>query len=141
MLTPTEPQAPVAFINGYLSTEAVHDTCATAADRSVTCGSVTVALGPHGVFVTWMERYFPGERFSDAAGETLVVDGKPARWSVGHGVTCAKDGAAISVDARVLVKADPHSDWITSMNACLASADELPAVKAMFESATIRARS
>ncbi|MDQ1724858.1 MAG: hypothetical protein QOG52_1886 [Frankiaceae bacterium] len=141
MLTPTEPQAPVAFINGYLSTEAAHDTCATAADRSVTCGSVTVALGPHGVFVTWMERYFPGERFSDAAGETLVVDGKPARWSVGHDVTCAKDGAAISVDARVLVKADPHSDWITSMYACLASADELPAVKAMFESATIRARS
>jgi len=137
MLTPAEPLAPVQFVSGYLSTEPVSTRpCETSADGASSCGGTVVHLREHGVFVSWIELYFPGQHFTDAGGEKLVVDGKPARWSVARDGSCAEFGAPISVEARVLREASPSSDhWITGMSACVVSADDLPAVKAMFASA------
>ena len=137
----TGPSHSSGWTYTYVSTEPVDEHCTTAGGGMSCTGAGVAQLKSHGVFATWTNLGHPGLRFGDVGGERLVVDGRPAMWSVRSTVTgdgtCADTGGATTVAlGRILLASyGGGDDDLAMLFACLESPDELAAVKAMFASA------
>ena len=128
------PAIPTASIYTYVSAEPVDEQCLGKSANVAPCGEATSHLKAHEVFATWRQMNQPGLRFDDAKGERVIVDGRPASWSVGEGGSCGASGGTTSVVGRILHFSQDGGDELALLSACLVSPDELSAAKAMFES-------
>lgn len=98
----------------YLSTQPVHDPCATEGNTT-TCGFPVQSLEPGGVLVTWNASNPPA--LGLGPGEQVRVGGRPARRvDTGAGI-CRSIGADQTID--VLVETQPLPSTLTEFTACL----------------------
>lgn len=102
----------------YLSTQPVHDPCATYGGTT-TCTWPVGRLAPGGVLVVWENRGFPGWTLNDASGKTTLVGGRQAKRVVVSG-ECRTIGGTVAIE--VAIASPEPSNW-TQMTACLRGPD------------------
>jgi hypothetical protein len=98
----------------YLSTQPVHDPCATNGDMT-SCGFPVSELEPGGVLVTWNASNPPATNLGP--GERIHVGGHPATRTAFQGGMCRSIGADRTID--VLIETRPLPSTLTELTACL----------------------
>lgn len=117
----------------YLSTQPVHDPCATQGSTT-TCGFPVQSLEPGGVLVTVNASNPPA--IALGPGTQIRVGGRPARRVDTAGGICRSIGADRTID--VLVATRPLPSTLTELTACLRGpglAQNVKRVDAMLASA------
>jgi hypothetical protein len=126
----------------YLSTDGMHDPCATHASsvgEEVDCNGPIGRLGADGVLVTWFSFGMPDTALTAA---NTTVGGHPASVHSGPADdTCAKIGGTRTVDAQIAqnktLAPQGRGEELTEMSACIAGSDTARAeadVTAMLDS-------
>lgn len=98
----------------YLSTQPVHDPCATQGNTT-TCGFPVTGLQPGGVLVTWQLTGIPATGLG--LGKRIRVGDRPARIVDTRDGMCRSIGADRTID--VLVETRPLPSALTEFTACL----------------------
>jgi hypothetical protein len=102
----------------YLSTQPVHNPCATHGN-TISCGFPVQSLEPGAVLVTWNASAPPGVGLGP--GSPLRVGGRPARRVDTAGGMCRSIGADRTID--VLIATRPLPSTLTEFTACLRGPD------------------